>query len=369
MLKIRSGRGTARSQVELRNRVRSFLAAALLAQSGSLYAEEHPGPSVLAAQVLAQDSIAEGVCGHPLGALLSPPPGLRINGEAVIGRLTSVMDTDSKPLTIDYPDGGYDDLLELELPDPDDNAHLLQLTAQRWVYSPGQPLYLGLSDAAETSRPQPKVRLLDICAGDYHARVQVWMTEYSPDLADRYPNPYQSPLPHKYDNPINFIQIASPAEAEQQLSSHFKASQFLPVRPADYRDGIWPQPLLIQMPLLEKLEAVLEVLAENGKPTPTLTILSGYRTPSHNKRVGGATYSRHMYGDAVDFIVDANGDGKMDDLNGDGKVSRSDLSWLLSRLARKSVPVTAGGTGAYESHGKAEAFLHMDARGRTAYWQ
>ncbi|MFK7912286.1 MAG: D-Ala-D-Ala carboxypeptidase family metallohydrolase [Pseudomonadales bacterium] len=318
---------------------------------------------------MAQEPVAQGVCGQPADAQLAPPPGLRINGEAVIGRLTSVMDTDSKPLTIDYPDGGYDDPLELKLPDPDDNAHLLQLTSQRWVYSPGRPLYLGLASSAESSRTQPKVRLLDICAGDYHARVQVWMTEYSPDLAERYPNPYKSPLPHKYDTPINFIQITSPDEAEQQLSSHFKVSQFLPVKPDRYGDNTWPQPLLIQMPLLEKLEAVLDVLAEHGKPAATLKILSGYRTPRHNKRVGGASYSRHMYGDAVDFIVDTNDDGKMDDLNGDGKVSRADLSWLLKRLAGKPVPLTAGGTGAYESHGKAEAFLHMDARGRTAYWQ
>lgn len=32
-----------------------------------------------------------------------------------------------------------------------------------------------------------------------------------------------------------------------------------------------------------------------------MSINSGYRTPAHNASVGGATFSRHMYGDAVDI--------------------------------------------------------------------
>ena len=34
-----------------------------------------------------------------------------------------------------------------------------------------------------------------------------------------------------------------------------------------------------------------------------VTINSGYRTPEHNKAVGGATFSRHMIGDAADITV------------------------------------------------------------------
>lgn len=34
-----------------------------------------------------------------------------------------------------------------------------------------------------------------------------------------------------------------------------------------------------------------------------ITITSGYRTASYNKRIGGYIYSAHMYGQAVDFVV------------------------------------------------------------------
>ncbi len=32
-------------------------------------------------------------------------------------------------------------------------------------------------------------------------------------------------------------------------------------------------------------------------------INSGYRTPTHNKRVGGASKSQHLYGKAADIVV------------------------------------------------------------------
>lgn len=44
---------------------------------------------------------------------------------------------------------------------------------------------------------------------------------------------------------------------------------------------------------LEKLRAIC-----GGRP---LRIVSGYRDPAHNARVGGARNSRHMHGDAADI--------------------------------------------------------------------
>lgn len=50
--------------------------------------------------------------------------------------------------------------------------------------------------------------------------------------------------------------------------------------------------------LLLKLEQLRYNLG--GK---AIIINSGYRSPAHNKRVGGATNSQHLYGRAADIVV------------------------------------------------------------------
>ena len=37
-----------------------------------------------------------------------------------------------------------------------------------------------------------------------------------------------------------------------------------------------------------------------------VSISSGYRNPQYNERIGGAAYSRHLYGDGFDLITEAN---------------------------------------------------------------
>jgi uncharacterized protein YcbK (DUF882 family) len=52
---------------------------------------------------------------------------------------------------------------------------------------------------------------------------------------------------------------------------------------------------LIRPVLLFRLELLRKAI---GKPLP---IVSGYRCPEHNRAVGGAPDSQHMYGSAVDI--------------------------------------------------------------------
>lgn len=48
----------------------------------------------------------------------------------------------------------------------------------------------------------------------------------------------------------------------------------------------------------ELLVALEELRTITGRP---IVIVSGYRCPRHNKAVGGAPRSRHVYGDGVDL--------------------------------------------------------------------
>lgn len=78
-----------------------------------------------------------------------------------------------------------------------------------------------------------------------------------------------------------------------------------------------------------------------------LTVLSAYRTPAHNKAIGGARFSQHMEGRALDL--------------------RPPPGWtpeLLSHLAAE-IPMIHG-IGIYETG----QFLHIDVRpGRRAFWR
>ena len=53
--------------------------------------------------------------------------------------------------------------------------------------------------------------------------------------------------------------------------------------------------------------------------TGQVNVMSAFRTARTYRSIGNRTiYRRHLYGDAADIFVDADGDGPMDDLNGDG---------------------------------------------------
>ena len=51
----------------------------------------------------------------------------------------------------------------------------------------------------------------------------------------------------------------------------------------------------------QELVEVLQKIRSHFKAA--VTINSGYRTPAHNKKVGGAAYSQHLYGTAADITV------------------------------------------------------------------
>lgn len=98
---------------------------------------------------------------------------------------------------------------------------------------------------------------------------------------------------------------------------------------------------------------------------PKLLVISTKRFKWHNaiqvKLSGAATNSRHLHGDAIDFLVG--------DINGDGQSDSSDVAIVVDILDKKIVQ-NKGGIGTYITEGSFinQQMVHIDGRGYRARW-
>lgn len=116
------------------------------------------------------------------------------------------------------------------------------------------------------------------------------------------------------------------------------------------------QYLLIAPETLNIFEQLLLELEEKELNPKQLAIASAFRTPSYNKKVGGATCSQHQYGTALDLTVG--------DINDDGNADRKDRKIVYDILDKKLVK-NKGGVGKYKH---APRLIHFDTRGKRARW-
>ena len=113
------------------------------------------------------------------------------------------------------------------------------------------------------------------------------------------------------------------------LTKNFKVREFA------CRDG--SDVVFVSMDLVEILQKIRDHF---GKP---VTINSGYRTVTYNKKVDGADFSQHMYGMAADISVSG--------------VKPRDVAAYAETLLPKT-----GGIGIYDS------FTHVDMRAAKSRW-
>jgi Bacterial protein of unknown function (DUF882) len=169
--------------------------------------------------------------------------------------------------------------------------------------------------------------------------------------------------------PQGFIPVTR-ATLDLSISKRFHLADFVTHDQAN----VWPKYLVLEPKLLDKLELLGDALESAGRSSH-LVVMSGFRTPQYNaqgvgRRGGRAKDSQHMYGNAADVYVDANNDGRMDDLNRDGRVNRADAQWLLALAERVEGAHTdlIGGLSAYKPTTAHGPFLHVDVRGVRARW-
>jgi hypothetical protein len=115
------------------------------------------------------------------------------------------------------------------------------------------------------------------------------------------------------------------------------------------------QYLCLDRRILHKLLDLLDAMLTQGLDISQISIKHGFRHPAYNHQIGGASKSRHQFGEAIDLFVG--------DVNGDGRADEDDKAPLLKMLDQKIIG-NAGGVGKYPgSH-----VIHMDVRGYRARW-
>lgn len=204
-------------------------------------------------------------------------------------------------------------------------------------------------------------------------RVQLFVMVPHDEIRNGYLNGYRigsyptTPLNENpnYLPPRGFIEV-TPENRHRRVSPHFTLGQFL-----CKQEGGFPKYVVLQERLLLQLEHILEEANNLGYNASTFHVMSGYRTPWYNQRIGNGRYSRHIYGDAADIFIDT-GNGMMDDLNGDGVVDRKDakiLFDLVDQIQREAdESYRQGGLGLYGPRPWRGPFIHVDGRGHYARW-
>jgi uncharacterized protein YcbK (DUF882 family) len=119
-------------------------------------------------------------------------------------------------------------------------------------------------------------------------------------------------------------------DGNKKLSTNFRVREFACTDGSD--------PVFIDSELVTVLQ---KIRTHFGK---AVTITSAFRTPSHNKSVGGTIYSQHLYGRAADISVSG--------------VSPSKIATYV-----ESILGDRGGVGRYDT------FTHIDVRAQKSRWR
>lgn len=122
-----------------------------------------------------------------------------------------------------------------------------------------------------------------------------------------------------------------------KLTKNFSKSEF------DSKDGsTMPVDVLHN---IQKVANQLQALRDHlGR---SITINSGYRSPAHNKRIGGVRNSQHVKGTAADIVVSG--------------MSTKEVAKAIETLIARG-DMLQGGIGVYPT------FVHYDIRKTRARW-
>jgi len=112
---------------------------------------------------------------------------------------------------------------------------------------------------------------------------------------------------------------------------------------------------LMDKKLLHKILLLQEALEKKGHNPNGFKVVNGHRHPLYNEKVGGASKSRHIKGEAIDIHIK--------DIDGNGYYEAKDKQIVLD-LLEKEIIKSEGGIGKYPG----TRAVHFDVRGYRARW-
>jgi hypothetical protein len=120
-------------------------------------------------------------------------------------------------------------------------------------------------------------------------------------------------------------------------------------------------------------------LQANNFDPADIRVLRGYVSPYERQRLESmgirlAEFTRFQYGDSLALILDANGDGRMDDLNADDTADIADADILAEAVALGLEDAgLSGGIGTGASFGGPDnigtPYVQVDTRGVSVRWR
>jgi hypothetical protein len=253
--------------------------------------------------------------------------------------------------------------------------------------APSQPGLYRLewkSDATPLGIERPSLDVLVLAPAEAHVQGDRTNVKVNGKSIGNYLDPTQSSVRRVRENAAQyrvpeFFAMLTPETINLKLGPDFDLGQLVAFKDYHGPDGKkvyttirHTDVLAIHPQLIDKLIKLRQRLREKGVKVTKFWITSGFRTPDYNKSIGGASYSRHCYGDAVDLCIDEDDDKKMDDLNGDGRIDRKD-GLVIANACRElelEGAVVPGGIGVYEwqAEDSVGSHVHIDCRGYISRW-
>lgn len=237
----------------------------------------------------------------------------------------------------------------------------------------------------------------------FEAAKQFLIPEYVPDISSGMVNGFKV---GKYPDPIDPADLknSSVPETVKKQAKHYQPPKlYYEVTPDTYFKKIYrdytlgefdlnpsfspltyPRYIALHPGILEKMGLLEDSMRDQGVKLSKFKLIYGFRSPEYNlgaiaeddDKTLKSPFSMHMYGKAVDFIVDEDDDMRIDDLNQDGDITVEDARTFreyirkvdMQLLAQQSELVGAGIV--YFHHDYYERgeyiqspYVHMDTRG------